>query len=80
MSIFLIFEKNRCPRNTIKDLNLALNHDISYHFNIKMTENIKIFGTTIDEVGTLCIPKLRKKNSHKLYKNKDPDDFVSKNV
>ena len=27
-----------------------------------MTENIKIFGTTIDEVGTLCIPKLRKKN------------------
>ena len=28
-------------RNLIKDLNLALNHDTSYHFNIKMTENIK---------------------------------------
>ena len=24
-----------------KDLNLALNHDTSYHLNIKMTENIK---------------------------------------
>ena len=45
-------------RNTIKDLQLALNHDPSYHFNIKMTENINIFDTTIDEVGTLCISKL----------------------
>ena len=37
-------------RNTIKDLHLALNHDPSYHFNIKITENI-------DEIGTLCISK-----------------------
>ena len=46
-------------RNTIKDLNLTLNHDPSYHFNIniKMTENIK-FDTTIDKVATLCINKL----------------------
>ena len=29
-------------RNTINDLNLALNQDPSYHFNIKMTKNIKI--------------------------------------
>ena len=28
-------------RNTIKDLNLALNRDPSYHFNINMIENIK---------------------------------------
>ena len=27
--------------NTIKDLNLVLNHDPSYDFNIAMTENIK---------------------------------------
>ena len=38
-------------QNTIKNLNLVLNHDPSYHFNIKMTENI-------DEVGTLYISKL----------------------
>ena len=55
MSTLLIFEKNTCMRNTIKDLNLALNHDPSYHFDIKMTENINIFDTAIDEVGTLCI-------------------------
>ena len=41
----------------MKDLNLVLNHDPSYHFNIKMTEKIK-FCTTIDEAGTLCISKL----------------------
>ena len=41
--------------NTLKDLNLALNHGPSYHFNIKMTENIK-FLTPL--VGTLCISKL----------------------
>ena len=45
-------------RNTIKDPQLALNHDPSYHFNIKMTENINIFDTTIDEVGALCRSKL----------------------
>ena len=28
--------------NTTKDLNLELNHDPSYHFNIKMTETIKL--------------------------------------
>ena len=44
--------------NTIKDLNLALNHDPSYHFNLKMTEKYHIFGTTIDEVGTLFLSKL----------------------
>ena len=42
-------------RNTIKDLNLVLNHHPSHYFNTKMTE---IFDTTIDEVGTLCISKL----------------------
>ena len=44
--------------NTIKDINLALNHNPSYHFNIKMTENVNVFDTTIDGVGTLSISKL----------------------
>ena len=30
-------------QNTIKDLNLVLNHDPPNYFNIKMTENIKFF-------------------------------------
>ena len=42
-------------RNTINSLNLVLNHDSPYHFNIKMT-----FDTTINEVATLCILKLKK--------------------
>ena len=43
--------------NTIKDVNLVLNHDPSYYFNIKMTD-YHIFNTTTDEVGTLYISKL----------------------
>ena len=35
-----------------------LNHDPSYHFNIKVTENIIFFDITINEVGTLYISKL----------------------
>ena len=32
--------KRRCMCNTVKDLNFVLNHGPSYHFNIKITENI----------------------------------------
>ena len=44
-------------RNTVKELNLVLNHDRSYYFNIKMTKNIK-FLTPLDQIGALCIFKL----------------------
>ena len=37
----LSFKKKWCICNTIKDLNLVLNHDPSHYFNINMTENIK---------------------------------------
>ena len=36
----------------------------SYHFNIKTTKIIKFLT---DEVGTLYISKLVKKNSHKVF-------------
>ena len=45
-------------RNTIKDVNLALNHDPSYHFNIKINWKYQIFDTTKDEAGTLYMSKL----------------------
>ena len=61
--------------NTIKDLNLVLDLDPSYHFNINKTENITFLTplcmTTMHEVGTLCISKLdtskKKKKSHKVF-------------
>ena len=43
LSKLYIFEKNRCMCNTLKDLSLPLNHGPSYHFNIKMSENIKFW-------------------------------------
>ena len=65
--------------NTIKDLNLALNHDTTYHFNIKMTENIKYLPPLQMKQVPYAYLNL-KKNSDKVYKKKNPGDFVTKNV